>query len=49
VLADGGEEPGFVTADIDLARVEEVRSRIPSLHHDRPYSAVTTGADRAAE
>jgi len=38
VLADGGEEVGFVTAEIDPARVAEVRAMIPSLEHDRPFS-----------
>ena len=35
VLADGGEEPGFVLAQIDPARVVEARGMIPSLDHDR--------------
>lgn len=35
VLADGGEEPGFVLATIDPARVAEVRAMIPALAHDR--------------
>lgn len=39
VLADGGEEPGFVIAEIDPARVDGVRRSLPSLTHDRPYSA----------
>ena len=38
VLADGGEAPGFVTAEIDLAEVEKARAKIPSLTNDRPYS-----------
>lgn len=36
VLADGGDAVGFVTADIDLARVAEVRAMVPSLIHGRP-------------
>jgi len=35
VLADGGEEVGIITADIDLARVAEVRAMVPSLIHGR--------------
>jgi deaminated glutathione amidase len=35
VLADGGEEPGFIIADIDLSRVDEARNKIPALTHDR--------------
>ena len=48
VLADGGEEPGFIVADIDLARVDEARRMIPSLQHDRRYAPVPVRA-RAAE
>lgn len=36
VLADGGDEPGFVLAEVDPARVAEARAMIPSLRHDRP-------------
>lgn len=35
VLADGGEAPGFVLADVDPARVDEARAMIPALEHDR--------------
>ncbi len=38
VLADGGEAPGFVAADIDLAQVARVRAQIPSLAHDRAFT-----------
>jgi predicted amidohydrolase len=37
VLADGGEEPGFVMATIEVAEVAEARRKVPSLTHDRPY------------
>jgi predicted amidohydrolase len=37
VLADGGEAPGVVYADLDLAQVEKVRGMLPSLTHDRPF------------
>lgn len=37
VLADAGEEPGFILADIDPAKVAEVRGKVPSLSHDRPF------------
>ncbi len=43
VLADGGEQPGFVSASIDPARVHEVRSRIPSLGHDRAFATERHG------
>lgn len=38
VLADGGEAPGVVYADIDLAQVEKVRGMLPALMHDRPFA-----------
>ena len=38
VLADGGDDVGVVTADIDLARVAEARSKVPALAHDRDYT-----------
>ena len=37
VLADGGEEEGFVVADIDLDLVAQTRQRVPSLSHDRAF------------
>ena len=37
VIADGGEGPGIVYAEIDLVRVTKTRGMIPSLTHDRPY------------
>lgn len=38
VLADGGDGPGIVYADIDPARVAKIRGMMPSLEHDRPYA-----------
>lgn len=35
ILADGGEGEGVVLADIDTARVVEVRASLPSLQHDQ--------------
>ena len=35
VLADAGEEEGVIVAEIDPARVAEVRRMIPALSHDR--------------
>lgn len=48
VLADGGEASGFVTAPIDLARVTRARRMVPSLNHDRAFSAEEAAADRLA-
>ena len=40
VLLDMGEEVGVGFADIDLARISDVRSRIPALNHRRPIPEV---------
>lgn len=37
VLADAGTAPGVTFVDLDLARVEEARHRVPSLSHDRDF------------
>ena len=37
VLADAGEGVGIVTADLELARVDQVRAAIPALSHDRAF------------
>ncbi|MFQ5774278.1 MAG: carbon-nitrogen hydrolase family protein [Kiloniellaceae bacterium] len=38
VLADGGEEPGFVLAEVDPAEVAKARRMIPALDHDRAFA-----------
>ncbi|MCG5242003.1 carbon-nitrogen hydrolase family protein [Azospirillum doebereinerae] len=43
VLADAGEEVGFVVAELDMARVEEARRMVPALTHDRDFEVVRTG------
>jgi predicted amidohydrolase len=42
VVADGGEEAGLVTAEVDLERLRRVRQKLPALAHRRPdlYGAV---------
>lgn len=35
VIADAGEQAGFTIVDLDLAMVDKVRQKIPSLNHDR--------------
>ena len=35
VVADGGDTPGVVLAEIDVSITEQARGRIPSLSHDR--------------
>jgi len=48
VLADGGTEPGVVTAEIDLALVAETRRRIPSLQHDRAFAPACLDTAKAS-
>lgn len=48
VLADGGEETGFVMADIDPSLVEKARSSVPAWRSDRSFSPVAP-AEKAAE
>ncbi len=47
VLADGGEEPGFVLADLDLDQVARARQMIPSLRHDREFRPPASAGLRA--
>ena len=49
VLADGGEQTGWITADIDPAKVDEARAAIPALRHDRRFPRPESPAVRAAE
>jgi predicted amidohydrolase len=39
VIADAGDQPGTIYAEVDAARVAEVRGMIPALRHDRPFDA----------
>lgn len=40
VLADAGEDVGFITADLDFDAVAEARKRVPALGHDREYVGI---------
>ena len=42
VVLDMGEEVGVGFADIDLARILDVRSRVPALSHRRPIAEAVT-------
>lgn len=48
VVAEAGEAPGIIIADIDPARVGEARRSVPSLANARPYRPVGD-VKRAAE
>lgn len=40
VIADGGETPGVVIAELDLGEVDKVRAMVPSLSNGRPFTLV---------
>ena len=42
VLADGGEEPGVILAEIETARIAKARRMVPALGHDRPVAPPET-------
>ena len=48
VLAAGGDLPGVVTAEIDLAKVAEARAMVPALTHDRDFVGPDTEPLRQA-
>jgi len=43
VIAEGGEGPEVVYADLDPAEVARIRAMIPSLEHDREFELTQTG------
>lgn len=51
VLAEAGDAPGVILAEIDLAKVADARGRIPTLKHTRSITVATVpeGAREAAE
>jgi predicted amidohydrolase len=50
VLADGGEKVGWITADVDPAKVMDARQMIPALRHDRSFpKPERLDTERAAE
>ena len=47
ILAEAdGVHPSVITADIDMAAVDEARSRVPSLTHDRAFKVVHANAQK---
>lgn len=40
ILAEGGKEPCVILSDLDMQTVENVRSNIPSLKHDRDFKII---------
>ena len=41
-------ETGFITAEIEPAKIKEARQMVPSLYNDRPYSRPEPAARRKA-
>ena len=49
ILAEGdGETPSVITADIDVRLVDDARSKVPSLTHDREFTLVHAAAPQKA-
>jgi len=40
VLAEADVQPAVTFADVELQRLDDVRSQVPSLRHDRPFDVV---------
>ena len=48
ILADGGEEPGVVMAEVDFSRIDKARGMVPALSHDRDFAPPALLGLRAA-
>jgi predicted amidohydrolase len=46
VLAEAGEDPQILLADIDLSLCAETRAKIPSLKHGRKFEVEIAGAKK---
>jgi predicted amidohydrolase len=49
IVAEADVHPTVIVADINSSDVQEARSRIPSLQHDRPFQVSRVSAARAKE
>lgn len=49
VLAEGVVHPGVISADVELQSIEDARTRVPSLRHDRTFKIVVAGEKTSAE
>ncbi len=47
ILAEGGVHPSVIFADIDLKDIEDARSRVPSLRHDRAFGIAPASERRS--
>ena len=48
ILAEAGDEPGVIFADIDLAASAEARARIPAIKHGREFQVEIAGGSATA-
>ncbi len=48
ILAEAGTEPEVILAEIDMAKVDEARGRVPSLTHDRSFQPPVAAQERRA-
>jgi predicted amidohydrolase len=46
ILAEGGADPGVIVADIDLPILDDMRRRLPSLTHDKPFDLIRAAQDK---
>ena len=49
ILAEAGDQPGTISAELDFSKVAAVRSMVPSLRHDRDYARPQPGLRAAGE
>jgi predicted amidohydrolase len=49
ILAEADDGTGFITADVDPVKITESRRKVPSLSHDRPFTAPKPARALAAE
>jgi predicted amidohydrolase len=49
ILAEADDGTGFITADVDPVKITESRRKVPSLSHDRPFTAPKRARALAAE
>lgn len=49
ILAEGGIHPSVIFADVDLGLIDDVRARVPSLRHDRPFELTEMRSSADAE
>jgi predicted amidohydrolase len=49
ILAEAGDQPGTISAELDFSKVAAARSMVPSLRHDRDYARPQPGLRAAGE